>query len=345
MNGFFRYCGEDKMKAGIEIISRLVLVCVIGMFWPLQDHSESAEQMIVTAGRLVNSPSGTDDTVWNGVSPVWLHVKGRDSFSDEAVKVSMKAAYTLDAIFFLFRWPDSTKSITKKAWRFDGTKWAHLDGDEDRLALIFEITRINGFASRGCAVICHSPPDVPRKEWKLATRDPAEKADLWHWKAARSDPYGYADDGWLTVAGNPSGSYRTTGRRSDAGEGGDIYNETEDKSGPMYMQSRSRKPLNPEFLLFEEVVVISAEAVFSAGERLTYRMPKKPTLSRADIKASAEYANGEWTLMLSRKLETGWPDDVQFNIRKEYSFALALFDDSGDDHSKATQAMTLRFSR
>jgi hypothetical protein len=49
--------------------------------------------------------------------------------------------------------------------------------------------------------------------------------------------------------------------------------------------------------------------------------------------------------MLYRKLDTGHEDDVLFDPRKEYSFAMALFDDSGDDHSKATKPMTLRFGR
>lgn len=333
------------MKTGIGIIPTLVLACVMGVVLSHQDCSESAEQMIVTAGWLTQRPTGPDDPVWNGAPPAWLQVKGRDSLSNEDAKVSMKAAYTPDDIFFLFKWQDTTKSITKSAWRFDGTNWAHLEGDEDRLALIFEITRINGFATRGCTVVCHSPPDMPRKDWKLETQDPVEIADLWHWKAARSNAYHCADDGWLTVAGNPSGSYRTTGRRSDAGEGGDVLNETDDKSRPMYMQDPSKKPSEPGILLYEDVMGISPDTVFNEGDMLTYRLPRKPTQSRADIKAFAQYANGEWTLMLSRKLETGWPDDVQFNIRKDYSFALALFDNSGDDHSKATQTMTLRFAR
>lgn len=333
------------MKAGTGIISMLVLACVMGVILSHSDHLESAEQMIVTARRLVQSPSGLKDPIWNGVTSAGLHVRGRDSFANEAVKISMKAVYTPDELFFLFKWPDFTKSSTKKAWRFDGTNWNHLEGDEDRLAIIFEITRIKGFATKGCAVICHSPPDVPKKDWKLATQDPAEKADLWHWKAARSNPYHVADDGWLTVAGNPSGSYRTTGRRPDDGEGGDVINETEDKSRPMYLQNPSQKSVEADILRFEAATVIPPGTVFSAGDTLTYRMPCKHTRSRADIKAIAQYENGEWTLMLSRKLETGWPDDVQFNIRKDYSFALALFDDSGDDHSKATQAMILRFAR
>jgi hypothetical protein len=140
--------------------------------------------------------------------------------ADAKATVSTRALYTDDELYFLLSWEDPTCSTVKESWQFDGTQWVHLKGDEDRIALLFEITRINQFSSKSCAVVCHSPPDLPRNQWKLATRSPSEKGDLWHWKAARSAPYRHADDGWLTVAGNPSGSYRETGRRYDSGSGG-----------------------------------------------------------------------------------------------------------------------------
>jgi len=49
--------------------------------------------------------------------------------------------------------------------------------------------------------------------------------------------------------------------------------------------------------------------------------------------------------MLYRKLDTGHEDDVVFNPLKNYGFALAIFDDSGSDHSKTTEPMTLSFAR
>jgi hypothetical protein len=49
--------------------------------------------------------------------------------------------------------------------------------------------------------------------------------------------------------------------------------------------------------------------------------------------------------MLHRKLDTGHDDDVVFDPRKRYSFAMALFDDSGADHSKATKPLILLFRR
>ncbi len=49
--------------------------------------------------------------------------------------------------------------------------------------------------------------------------------------------------------------------------------------------------------------------------------------------------------MLYRKLDTGHADDVAFNPLKRYSLAMAVFDDSGADHSKATKPMVLKFGR
>ena len=47
-------------------------------------------------------------------------VRGRGSFAEEEVMVTMKAAYTDDSLYFLFKWKDATKSVTKGAWKFDG---------------------------------------------------------------------------------------------------------------------------------------------------------------------------------------------------------------------------------
>ncbi len=157
---------------------------------------------------------------------VQVPVQGRDILALRKGVVSTKVIYSDDSIYFRLKWKDLTQSTVKQSWKFDGNKWLHQKGNEDRIALLFEITRIDKFATRGCAITCHSPADLPRDKWKLATRMAHEKGDLWHWKAARSAPYNHADDAWLTVAGNPTGSYRETGRRKDSGRGGDIKNQT-----------------------------------------------------------------------------------------------------------------------
>jgi hypothetical protein len=301
--------------------------------------------MTITARYVKTPPAGIDDPAWQRVAPVQVPVAGRLEMADVKGTVSATALFTDNELYFLLSWEDPTRSTVKESWKFDGEKWIHLKGDEDRIALLFEIDRINQFSSKSCAVVCHSPADLPREQWKLATRSPADKGDLWHWKAARSAPYLHADDGWLTVAGNPSGSYRETGRRYDAGSGGDNKNETPDGSRPLYMQDPARKPSVPGFLLLEEAVRITDYSTFKAGDKIPYRLPVKPGGSRFDVKADSRHADGRWTVMLHRKFNTGQEDDVAFDPRKRFSFAIAVFDDTGGDHSKATRSLALDFKR
>ena len=303
----------------------------------------AADPITIKAEHLSQAPKGLQDTVWEQILPISVPVQGRDVLSESKNIVSAQAAYTDEFLYFKLSWNDPTRSVVKQSWKFDGRSWHHQEGNEDRIALLFETTRINKFATRGCAVTCHSPPDVPKKEWKFTTMTSAEKGDLWHWKAARSAPYKYADDGWLTVFGNPTGSYRETGRRNDIGAGGDIKNHTEDGAKPLYMQDPAKKPSVPGFLLLEETITINDYSIFRAGDIIPFRLPVKPSGSRFDVKAESQWKDGYWTVILSRKLDTGHGDDVSFNPLKRYSFAMAVFDDSGDDHSKATTPMILTF--
>jgi len=321
----------------------LMAVCILPML--PGELSAEGDVLVISAVYTAGAPKGLDDMIWQQIRPIQVPVKGRGELNRAGEYVSTRAAYTDDSIYFHLQWKDPARSITKQSWQFDGNRWFHMPGNEDRIALLFEITRINKFASRGCAATCHSPADLSKEHWKLATSRAAEKGDLWHWTAARSDPYKYADDAWLTVAGNPSGSYRETGRRKDAGSGGDIKNQTEDGLRPLYMQDPRRKPVAPEFLLKEDAVAIKDYSVFKPGAVIPFRLPVKPDGSRFDVKAESRYQDGHWSVLLYRKLNTGHEDDVVFNPKKRYSFAMAVFDDSGDDHSKATKALLLIFGR
>jgi hypothetical protein len=331
----------------IKLTSIAIILFFLVIFFLDANRRAPAQTHIltVTAEHVDRAPETPEDSIWDNARSVPIPVQGHKDPSRRRESVWTRVLYTNADIYFLFKWHDPTRSITKQAWQFDGKKWRHLEGNEDRLALLFEITRIDKFATRGCAITCHSPPDLPREEWKFATRTAAEKGDLWHWQAARSDPYGYADDAWLTVAGNPSGSYRETGRRKDSGRGGDVKNQTQDESAPLYTFNPERSSRAPGFLFFEEAIPIKDSLDFKPGDRIPYRLPVNPSGSRADVAAVSRYSDSGWTLMLHRKMNTGHDDDIAFDPHKRYSFAMAVFDDSGSDHSKATKALILEFNR
>jgi hypothetical protein len=304
------------------------------------DEVTGMAKQTVTAAKVKKAPAGLNDPVWQKANAVQVPFEGKEKFAGKKAAVSTKAVYTADGIYFRFNWKDADKSVTKGAWKFDGQKWSHQEGNEDRISLLFEIERIDKFATKGCAVVCHVPAGKTAKDGKFGTISAAEKGDLWHWKAARSDPAGFADDTWLTQISEEKG-----GRKSDAGKGGDQKNMTADKSKPMYMPAPGKKLAGNDILLVAHAVEIKDYAGFKAGDTLTYRMPKMPQGSRADIKALSRYADGSWTVVLYRSLDTGNDDDTAFNPRKKYNFAMALFDNSGDEDSYDSEVLTLQFAR
>ena len=298
-----------------------------------------ASKQVLEVAKVKAAPAGLDDGIWKNAKAIQVPFEGKEVFAGKKATVATRAVYTNEAIYFLFKWKDPTLSVVKGAWQFDGSKWVHQKGNEDRISLLFEINRISNFATKGCAIVCHVPQGAPNaKDGKFGTTTAAEKGDLWHWKAARSDPAGVADDTWLTQISAKKG-----GRKSDAGKGGDQKNMTEDKSAPKYMLAPGKSLDKHGILLAAHAMEIPAGTTFKAGDTLTYRMPKKAEGSRGDIKAESRYGSGGWTVMLYRALDTGNEDDVAFNTRRKYNFAMALFDDSGDEDSYDSEVITLQF--
>ena len=320
----------------------LFLALAFGVAFLFNSHEVTgAAKQSITAAKVKKAPAGLDDPIWQKAKAADVHFEGKEIFAGQKASVTTQAVYTDQEIYFLFSWKDATKSVTKGAWKFDGQKWSHQKGNEDRISLLFEINRINNFATKGCAVTCHVPEGAANaKEGKFGTTSAAEKGDLWHWKAARSDPAGFADDTYLTKISEKKG-----GRKSDAGKGGDTKNMTADKSMPKYMLAPGKKLAQSGILLVSHSVEIKDYSVFKPGDTITYRMPKMPEGSRADIKAVSRHADGSWSVMLYRQLDTGNDDDVAFNPRKKYNFAMALFDNSGDEDSYDSEVLTLQFSR
>ena len=300
----------------------------------------SESKMTLTVAKVDSGPKALDDTVWDKATALQVQFEGKEKFAGKKASVTTKAVHDGENIYFLFKWDDPTKSITKGAWQYDGQNWNHLKGNEDRIALLFEIDRIDKFATKGCAVVCHVPPGKTAEDGRFGTTSAAQKGDLWHWKAARSDPWQHADDTWVTKISEKKG-----GRKSDAGSGGDKRNQTKDKKKPAMMLASGKKLTADGVLLAENAVEIKDYTTFKDGAVITYRMPKKPGGSRGDIKSMSKYDGSGWTVMLYRKLDTGHDDDTAFNTRKKYSFAMALFDDSGDEDSYDSDVMTLSFER
>ncbi|MEE9594143.1 MAG: ethylbenzene dehydrogenase-related protein [Candidatus Hydrothermarchaeales archaeon] len=266
------------------------------------------------------------------------------------IDVSLRALYDSDYIYILTTWPDPTESVDKKLWTFDGTEWVKSEEDEDRFAIFWNIgDSINGFNIGGCAMLCHGD--------RMHTNDPAERGDIWHWKAARTNPVGYVDDKWMddTIVRGIGGSAVEAAHRADSKTaGGYRSNSAEDEPGPMYFEPNPVDSEDARFIYQSEVdngeaMDIAYATPFEKGDIAPAYVLEKPGGSRGDVEAKGVWADGVWSLEIKRKLETWHDDDVQFDVANIYRFGVAVMDNAGGfggygkGHSFDLGARTLEF--
>lgn len=265
-----------------------VMVYAAGNCW--------AEGPTLKTGSLAGAPTldGKADE-WGGVNGVTVKVSPANAGDPKAfqgdVDVQLKAAVSGDMIYFLAQWPDSTHDHTHKTLTWDKEKDGYVEGKdrEDRLVLKFDM----GGDFTSCM--------LSGKEYK---------ADVWHWKAYRSQAAGIAHDKSHIFSFDklPKAKQHPTrdgkeiwvARPSDPGD--DLYT--------------SQKPID------------------NIGETVPRYLPNlNVSGSVADVKSAATWSAGVWTLEMSRKLNTGHVDeDVVFEKGKSYKAGAAVFDHTGDDH-------------
>ena len=76
------------------------------------------------------------------------------------------------------------------------------------------------------------------------------------------------------------------------------------------------------------------------GDNIPQFKKQTPSGSRADIKAKGVWRNENWTIEFARTLNTGYPDDVQFDFTKKYFFGVSRFEIAGrKPNPKSTQPL------
>ena len=299
----------------------------------------------LTAGYATTPPTLDGD----GGDAAWAeaaeHVVSVSGGKIGSVDVTLKALYDGKDLFVLAQWPDSSLSIDKNLWEFDGSAWSK-SGNEDRIAFLWNMG-IAGFEEQGCLVACHTDG--------MRTNADGELADEWHWKAARSNPIGYSDDKYLDnsfVEGDVE-----AGHHGDGGDSTYADNNNEAGDGPAKTWTDPAAPAVPpyasadqagSFLLRDDAVNLVAAA---AGDKVPGYLLREPSGSRGDVKTVGTWANGMWTVEFQRSLNTGdnatkdgTPVDVVFDTAKTYLFGVAVMDDAGSSHSTNAGVVALDFA-
>ncbi|MDH5751433.1 MAG: ethylbenzene dehydrogenase-related protein [Deltaproteobacteria bacterium] len=145
-------------------------------------------------------------------------------------------------------------------------------------------------------------------------------ADMWHWKSARSNPIGLAHDKIINISTNPS---RKAIRIKGKG-GQSIYIKRDSDDGDIYKSERVKDVRQDDVML-------------------RYHLLSNPKGSVADVSAKGVWQNNEWTLELSRKLNTGQKDDAVFIPGKTIRAAIAIFDRTGGDEHNISDTLVFQF--
>ncbi len=218
--------------------------------------------------------------------PAWSHAPALEIL-DQIVqeKIILKAVYKGDQVYFLVQFPDPVEDRLHKPWVWDKELEVYTLGPQ----------REDTFTFKWSMEI--QPVDLSNFS------DDSYTADVWYWKANRTDPVGYSDDKSHVLADSP----------------GKKATEVTSKSGRTRYLMRlgdQGDPAQKKRILLDY-----------AGDVQDQYVTQQPGGSRADIEAKGNWQNGLWTVEFARRLDTGHPDDLQFDpaADKSYLFGVSVF--------------------
>jgi PAS domain S-box-containing protein len=342
-----------------KTVAILAVVFIAGIFVTGTPAVKAEEEYstILTAERIseaITIDGYANESSWKGAKKLVIRVQDGGI---GVVDVALQALYDHEYIYLYASWADPTESVTKGLWTFDSAtgNWSS-SGDEDRFSIFWNIEdSIAGFNIGGCAMLCHGD--------RMHTNAPHEKADIWHWKASRTNPMGYADDKWMddTIKEGYVSEAKEAARHGDNSTSGGYRDNKQivlingsNVTMPLYYEPNPTNDIDAKFLFQSEIdngeaIEVTGATILKNGTTVPGYILDRPIGSRGDIDAKGIWRDGMWSLELKRKLNTGHADDVQFEVTKLYRFGVAISDNAGGfeaygkGHSFDLGAKTLEF--
>lgn len=299
-----------------------IIGLVILMIWPLQGRaSDDAEKTsgsdvsnvssntiapaVLVATYATESPTidGVIDTPWELATPLRVTVREAIGGGDPR-QVVMRALYTDEAVFFLAEWSDSTLSDMRDPyiWNPELKQYERPSQPDDQFAIEFPLD--GDF------------------ELSMLTTESEYTADVWHWKAGRSNPRGWADDKRHLIRKQPV----IKGAKEYALGG----------HGTVYI-ARPMDAGIPAYVRREKPIAFEGDLVNSFGFR-------QASGSVADVRAKGVHNGSGWTLEMTRAFDTGHDDDAVIQKNKDNRFAIAILDDELYWRHSISELLLLRFA-
>lgn len=275
---------------GRTVRAEISIICVLVMITnTVYSQSEPGGSVNLVAAKAETAPiiDGNDsDACWTNAQAITTHDKVA------GIDITLKALHTDEHVFFLVSFPDPDESRTHKSWAWDKGCKIYKMGPDREDCFVFKWN----MGSESVDLSLHS--------------DNPYRADVWFWKACRTDPVGYADDKIQILSSlKVEKSLRLTS-----------------KSGAtMYLLRQGDKGTTA----FKTKMISEYE-----GDMVNRFVYQTPTGSRADIKAKGLWKNGRWTIEFARALITGHDDDVQLDLTADYAFGVSRYEIKGGKPDK-----------
>ena len=250
---------------------------------------------------LTAAPTASDIKVdgnisdWDGISGITVPLAGKGGVDS----VEMRAAIKGDRIYIMAVWADSSENILHKPYRWDDAagKYKRDKQKEDRFAISLKMS-----GQFSASKIDGSPFE----------------ADVWHWKASRSNPVGIAHDKMWKVSKEPF----EKAKEWPTPDGGKVYLARLSDAG-----DRLYKPIK-----YKE----------KQGDLMPrYDVNQNAKGSIADIAAKGVWKDGHWYLEMSRALDTGHADDAVINPAGSIEMAIAAFNNVDGRHHSVSEVLIL----
>ena len=173
--------------------------------------------------------------------------------------------------------------------------------------------------------------------------------DLWQWRAHRSNPIGYADNGYvLDYRHSSSGRGMYTDNLDDSGNPLWMYN-AEQTGFPALRLERLKEQAytqDDEYFLSESnAQPFDPDHDWQEGDALPHRLLREPEGSRAAIRAEGRHRDGAWQVRLTRSLESPNPlDSKSFEEGQVLHVAFAVHTGSGARHHLVSLPLSFGFN-
>lgn len=197
--------GRRKLASGLIA---LTVVAILALSGPLLNRLAPATLVIRQVAQAPAIDGVPEDDAWRAGTPVTVLTSNGIHLDDGVTPVSVQAVRDSEFVYFLFQWPDATRSQkhlplvkTENGWRVAQTDFLRANEDsyyEDKFAVALSVD--NPLAAATSIHLGRQPLEgqpAAFAERGLHYTSDNSLMDLWQWKSVRSNPNRQADDNYL----------------------------------------------------------------------------------------------------------------------------------------------------